>query len=323
MSRPSQAFAHSTAAFSAKFPGVLGPKAKLSLSPALEFLTAETKPMLLVLLGAVGLVLLIACANVANLLLARGTVRRREIGIRAAVGASRGRIVRQLLTESMLLALAGGALGLPLGYGGIRALLARTDSGFLLSGDNGNALLPDWRVAGFVLALSLLTAILFGLVPALRGSHVDLNQFLKDGGKGGSSRQGLARAALVVSEVSLAVILLVGSALLIRGFLALYGVNRGFETGNVMTMQTVLGGPKYATSAGVADTVRAGLDRIRAIPGVAAVSAGEQVPLQGVSSLPFDIAGQPDPPEPAGWAVDLSRLLRSLQDCRETRASLR
>jgi putative ABC transport system permease protein len=293
----------STANYRAKFPGSLEPNQSFSVTPLREFVTGELRPMLLVLLGAVGLVLLIACANVANLLLARAAVRRREIGIRAAIGAGRGRIVRQLLTESVLLAVMGGGSGLLLGYGGIRMLLATNTADFPLVGDKGETVLLDWRVAGFVLAVSLFTAVLFGLFPALRGSRVDLNAFLKDGGKGSGLRQSRARAALVVSEVSLAVILLVGSALLIRSFVALYRVDRGFETKNVMTMQTLLGGPKYATSAGVADTIRLGLERIRAIPGVAAASAGAQVPLQGTSDLPFDVVGQVDPPGAAGWAA--------------------
>ncbi len=296
----------STADYRAKFPDSLEPNQSFSVTPFRQFVTGELRRMLLVLLGAVGLVLLIACANVASLLLARAAVRRREIGIRTAIGAGRGRIVRQLLTESVLLALTGGGLGLLLGYGGIRALLSTNTADFPLVGDKGEAVLLDWRVAGFVLAVSLLTAILFGLFPALRGSRVDLNAFLKDGGKGSGMRQGRARAALVVSEVSLAVILLVGSALLIRSFVALYKVDRGFETKNVMTMQTLLGGPKYATSAGVAETVRIGLERMRAIPGVSAASAGEQVPLQGTSDLPFDVidqVGQSEQPGPAGWAT--------------------
>ncbi len=291
--------------YRAKYPGILGPQDTLSLIPVGELVTGYLRPVLGVLLGAVGLVLLIACANVANLMLVRGASRRREIGIRAAIGASRSRIVRQLFCESALLALAGGGLGLWLGYGGIRALLAASDAGFPLVGDSGEAVLLDWRVAGFVLLISLLAAVLFGLFPALSSSRIELNTFLKDGGQGAGWRKSRARAALVVLEVSLSVVLLVGSALLIRSFVALYRVNRGFETKNVMTMQTLMGGPKYAASAGLADTIRIGLDRLRAIPGVAAASAGEQIPLQGVSSLPFDTPGNPRPAESqgAGWAI--------------------
>lgn len=290
--------------YRAKYPGYLGQQETLSLMPLSEMLTGYFRPVLGVLLGSVGLVLLIACANVANLMLVRGAVRRREIGIRTAIGASRSRIVRQLLSESVLLALAGGGLGLALGYGGIRALLAANNAGLPLVGENGETVLLDWRVLGFVLAASLLTSLLFGLLPALSSSKIELNSFLKDGGHGAGWRKGRVRSALVVLEVSLSVVLLVGSALLIRSFVALYRVNRGFETRNVMTMQTLMGGPKYATSAGLADTIRIGLDQLRAIPGVAAASAGEQIPLQGVSDLPFDFSGRPPGgSQAAGWAV--------------------
>ena len=177
----------------------------------------DIRPVLLVLLGAVTLVLLIACANVANLLLVRATGRSREIAIRTAIGAGRGRMIRQLLTESVLLSLAGGALGLLLGYAGIRALLAVNTAGLPRVGENGIAVGMDLRVMGFAVLVSLATGIIFGLFPALQGSRADLNTVLKDssGRSGTGLRQNKARAALVVSEVGLAVILLVGSALLI------------------------------------------------------------------------------------------------------------
>ena len=156
--------------------------------------------MLLVLSGAVCLVLLIACANVANLLLVRAAGRRREIAIRAAIGAWRGRLIRQLLTESGLLSLVGGALGLLLGYGGIRALLAINTAGLPMVGENGAAVTIDWRVMGFALVISLGTGTVFGLFPAVQGSRADLNSVLKDssGRSGGGLRRNKARAVLVV-----------------------------------------------------------------------------------------------------------------------------
>jgi putative ABC transport system permease protein len=296
----------SAAEYRAKFPAGLGPKEGFSVVRFREAAIGGTGPLLWVLLGAVGLVLLIACANVANLLLVRATGRRREFAIRAAIGSGRGRILRQLLTESLLLSLTGGALGLLLGYAGIRALLAVNTAGLPRVGANGDAVAMDWRVMGFALALSLLTGIVFGLFPAITGSRADLNTILKDsnGRLGTGLRQIKIRATLVVSEVSLAVVLLVGSALLIRTFVALYAVDRGFDSRNMVTMRMSLTGPKYLKSAGVADTVREGLERIRALPGVVAATAACCVPLENGFALPFNVAGRRSPGVggTAGWA---------------------
>jgi len=279
--------------YRAKFPQALGPKDGFTVRSLREVVIANLKILLLVLAGAVGLVLLIACANVANLLLVRAAGRQREIGIRVAIGAGRGRVIRQLLTESVLLSFAGGSLGLLLGYGGIRALLASSNADNL---PTVSYISMDWRVVGSTLALSLLTGIIFGLLPALQGSRVDLNTVLKDsGGRWGTSlRQNKARAVLVISEVSLAVVLLVGSALLIRTFVALYKVDRGFETKNVITLQTSLTGPNYARAASTTAAVHGALERVRSLPGVVAAGATACcVPLQGDLSLTFDIVGRP------------------------------
>ncbi len=219
--------------------------------------------------------------------------RRREIAIRAAIGAGRGRVIRQLLTESVLLSLAGGALGLLLGFAGIRALLAVNTAGLSRVGENGSAVGMDWRVAGFALALSLATGIVFGLFPALKGSRADLSTALRDssGRSGTGLKQNKVRAALVVSEVSLAVVLLVGSVLLIRTFVALYAVDPGFETKNVITMRTSLTGPRYAQSQGVAKATHDGLERLRALPGVVAEAAACCVPLEGGFMLPVTVLG--------------------------------
>jgi putative ABC transport system permease protein len=287
----------SAAEFRTKFPNVLGPRGGFTVAPYREVVMGGKgiREALLVLQGAVVLVLLIACANVANLLLARAAGRRREIAIRTAIGAGRGRMVRQLLTESLLLSLAGGALGLLLGFAGIRVLLAVNTAGLPRVGANGMAVAMDWRVMGFALLVSLATGILFGLLPALQGSRADLNSLLKSSsGRGGTGfMQNKARAALVVSEVGLAVILLVGSALLIRTFVAMYSVDPGFDTKNVLTMRMSMTGPKFLKAMGVAGTVRDGVERIRSLPGVLAATATCCVPLEAVYGLPFNVIGRP------------------------------
>jgi predicted permease len=295
--------------YRAKLPNLpsFGPKDGFTLPHFREALVGDIRPLLLILLSAVWLVLLIACANVANLLLARATGRRREIAIQAAIGATRGRIIRQLLTESVMLAMTGGALGLWLGYGGIRALLAVNTADLPLLGPDGSAVNIDWRVMAFALTVSLVTGIVFGLFPALQASRADLNSVLKES-NGTGSRQNKVGAALVVSETSLAVILLVGSALLIGSFEALYMVDRGFETKNVVTMRTSLTGPKYWKSAAAADTIRRGLEHIRSLPGVVAASATCCIPLlEGGYGQPFEIVGRsPVNPPPApfgGWVM--------------------
>ena len=189
-----------------------------TVGPLRDSIIGDARNSLLMMLGAVGLVLLISCANVANLLLVRATVRKREFAIRSALGAGRARIVRQLLTESVLLSLAGGILGMALGFVGVRALLAVSPAGLPRIGEDGSAIGIDWRVLGFTLGVSLLTGILFGLFPAFSASRSDLNSTLKESGNrsGTGFREGKARSLLVVSEVSLALVLLIGAALLIR-----------------------------------------------------------------------------------------------------------
>jgi putative ABC transport system permease protein len=287
-----QAFANE---IRAKFPNTVGQRGGFTVMLFREARVGDIRPLLLILLSAVGLVLFIACANVANLLLVRATGRRREIAIRTAIGAGRQRLIRQLLSESVLLSIIGGALGLLLGFGGIRALLAVNTADLPLVGQNGSAVNIDWRVMGFALAVSLMTGIVFGLLPALEASSVDLNSLLKDnsGRSGTGWRQNKARAGLVISEISLAVILLVACALMIRSFVALYRVDRGFETKNVITMRASLTGPKYLKAIGAVETIRSGLERIRALPGVVAASATCCIPLQGDYGLPFEIIGRP------------------------------
>ena len=255
----------------------------------------DVQSTLWVLLGAVSFVLLIACANVANLLLVRATGRRREIAIRAAIGAGRGRIIRQLLTESVLLSLAGGIIGLVLGMIGIRALLALNTAGLPRMGEDGSVVTLDWRVLAFTLAVSIGTGVLFGLIPALQASRADLSGTLKESSSraGTGFRQNKARSMLVVTEVALALILLVGSALLVRTAVALRAVNPGFDPGHVLTMRMSMTGERFMKSDGVEQAVRLGVEKMRAIPGVEIASATCCVPLEGGYGLPFVIVGRP------------------------------
>jgi putative ABC transport system permease protein len=278
-----------------KFPSALQPNFAFGVDPFQEVLVRNVRPTLLVLVGAVSFVLLIACANVANLLLVRATGRRREIAIRAAIGAGRWRIIRQLLTESVVLSLAGGAVGLFLGIVGIRALLSVNTASLPLIGQDGSVVSVDWRVLGYTLLVSIGTGIVFGLIPALQASRVDLSTTLKEsaGRSGTGFRQNKARSLLVVSEVALALVLLVGSGLLIRTTLALRSVNPGFDSNNILTMRMSLSGTRYVTSAPVNLLFRDGLERLRALPGVETASATCCIPLEGGYGLPFRVVGRP------------------------------
>jgi putative ABC transport system permease protein len=253
---------------------------------------------LLILLGAVSLVLLIACANVANLLLARATGRKREIAIRAALGAGRGRIVRQLLTESLVLSLAGGVLGLAAGYAGIRALLSLSPGIIPRIGLEGANVGLDWRVFGFTLAVTVLTGILFGLIPALQSSRVDLRGTLNESSNrsGTGWRHNKTRALLVTTEMALAVVLSIGAALLIRSFVAIRQVNPGFDAHNVLTMRVSLTGPEFAKPVDVMQVIHEGVRRIRALPGVEAVATTCCLPLEDRFYGGFQIVGRPEGP---------------------------
>jgi putative ABC transport system permease protein len=280
-----------------KFPGTMGPKESFTAEPLRDTVVGDVRKSLLVLVGAVSFVLLIACANVANLLLARATIRKREIAIRAAIGAGRGALIRQLLTESVLLSLAGGLLGLGLGYLGVRALLAINPGNIPRIGERGSAVLLDWRVLVFTFGVAALTGILFGLVPALNASRADLNLTLKESGQraGGGLRQNKARSILVVVEMGLALVLLVGAALLLRTFLVLRGVNPGFDAHNVLTMQMSLTGKRFETAAGVNQLVREAERRVGSLPGVISFASTCFLPLEGGFGLPFTIEGRPLP----------------------------
>ena len=214
--------------------------------------------------------------------------------MRVALGAGRWRIARQLLTESLMLSFAGGALGLLAGYLGMRALLTVNTAGLPRLGAGGALLGMDWRVVVFTVLLSIVTGILFGLIPALVASRADLNAIIKDSSSrsGSGFRQNKTRSVLVLVEVSLAVVLLVGAALLIRTSFALGTVDPGFQSENVLVMRTSLSGPQYQTSDSVDQVARLGLERIRQIPGVEAATLTCCVPLQGGYGLPMNIVGR-------------------------------
>jgi predicted permease len=265
----------------------------------IDIAVGDVRPALLILLGAVGLVLLIACANVANLLLARAAGRQREVAIRAAIGASRAQIVRQLLIESLLLAAAGAITGVIAGVWGARGLLALSPGDLPRAEDLAQltfwSALLDWRVIVFTIGVSLVTAVLFGLAPAVQLARTELGQTLKDaGGRGASNRKAArTRHALVVIETALALMLLVGASLLIRTFVALREVKPGFDTNGVLTLQTSLAGTKYDSARAVDTLTRNVAARLGALPGVEAVAMALTLPTEGGVDLPFSIEGRP------------------------------
>jgi putative ABC transport system permease protein len=280
--------------FRRQYPAAMSRDESAGVVSMQEDTVGDVRPILLVMLGAVAFVLLIACANVANILLARAASRDKEIAIRTAIGAGRGRIVKQLLTESMLLAVMGGAVGLVLGNWGMNLLLAATPSELPrlneLTAQSG----LDIRVLGFTLLLSLATGVLFGLVPALRISRAGLHSMLKEGaGRGtGGVRHLRTRGLLVVSEVALGLVLLVGAGLLIRSALSMRAVEPGFDTTNVLTFKTALSNEKYSKTAPIAQYMRQLVERVEALPGVSAAASVITVPTEPGPDLTFEIEGR-------------------------------
>jgi putative ABC transport system permease protein len=254
-------------------------------------LVGETGPMLLLLFGAVSFVLLIACANVANLLLASAATRQKEMAIRTALGASRMRVMRQLLTESLMLALAGGAIGLLLALWGVALMTKLLPQDFPRLGEIN----LDWRVVGFTLVASVLTGILFGLAPALHLSKTDVQESLKESGRGasGSRRHHRLRNLLIVGEVALSVVLLVGAGLLFRSFLQLQSVNTGFTSQQVLTLRLSPAGANYRTDPDYIAFYSQAMQRISAIPGVDSVGAINTLPLDKGPTAGFRIEGRP------------------------------
>ncbi|MEK6300044.1 MAG: ABC transporter permease [Acidobacteriota bacterium] len=264
----------------------------VNLTTLREQSVGDIRPALLVLFGAVGFVLLIACANVANLLLARAATRQKEIAIRTALGATRWRLVRQLLTESVVLALAGGALGLLVALWGIDRLVS------VMPADLRGAqnIKIDGLVLGFTLTVALATGVVFGLFPALQATRNDLNETLKEGGRGGTAgaRRNRARSLLVVSEIALSMVLLIGAGLMIKSFVRLERVNPGFETRNVHTVRLSLPAAQYPDSQRRAAFFQQVVQRLQSIPGVESAAAISRLPLTpGNSGRGVIIAGRP------------------------------
>jgi len=266
----------------------------IQVVPLHEQIVGPLKPPLLVLLGAVGLVLLIACANVANLLLARATRRRRELAVRAALGAGRSRLLRQLLTESALLAAVGGALGLLVGHWGVAFLVAAWPADRLPA-----TVAIDGRVLAFAFVLTAATSVLFGLVPAIHASRADVDRVLKEAGRGGSGASGHRfRDGLVVAEVTLSLVLLIGAGLLVRSALALQRAQPGFRADHVLTAEFRLPPSKYPEPRAIAAFLRQVRERLQAVPGIESVALVRAVPFSGNgASTTYQVEGQPEPPK--------------------------
>lgn len=267
---------------------------RFTLEPLRERHGGQSRTTLYLLLGAVGCVLLIACVNVANLLLARATVREKELAVRAALGAGRRRLLRQMLTESALLSLLGGAGGLALAWWGVRALRL-LDPGTIARLDEVNL---DARVLAFTLGVSLLTGLLFGLAPALQSSRLNLNQALKESGRGAAGAAGhRLRGALVIAEVALSLVLLAGAGLLIRSFVRLLNVDPGFNAERVLTLRVELSQDKAQDAAQAANFYQQVLERVQAVPGVEAASAVNALPIvtPGMRAA-LVMEDKPDPP---------------------------
>ena len=273
-----------------------------------ERLVGKIRPALLVLLGAVALVLLIACANVANLLLARASVRQKEIAIRTAIGATRWRVVRQLLTESLLLSILGGGAGVLLAFWAIELLISSNPANLPRVAE----IALDKYVLMFTIGLTTVTGLFFGLAPALQASRTDLNESMKDGMResSGGIKRNRTRSALVISEIALSLILLVGATLLFQSLRRVLAISPGFEPTNVLTADVSVSTAKYPEPAQRAAFYREALERIATLPGVESAGIVYPLPLGGsFESYTFDIAGQP--PFPPGQQPSADRRIIS------------
>jgi putative ABC transport system permease protein len=292
--KPEQAAAELTPALAVlrtRFPNMFAPEEKAHLVPLRTFIGDWAGPAPLLLFGAVGLVLLIACVNVANLTLARATNRQREIAIRAAIGAGRRRIVRQLLTESVLLALLGGLAGVAACYASFTAILSLVPADMPHVG--GYQI--DLQVLAFAFLLSLATGLVFGLAPALSASRVPLNASLQETSLRSGGGRGRLRQALAASEVAISLVLLIGSALALESFMSLMRVSPGFDTNNLSSVQFSLSPKQYDTPEKRAAFINEASERMAALPGVESVAMANALPLRGGPDILFSIDGRPDP----------------------------
>jgi putative ABC transport system permease protein len=273
---------------------------RVTIIPLHERFTGDVRPAMLLLLGAVTFLLLIACANVANLLLVRSTARQKEIAIRRALGAARGRLVRQFLTESVVLAIAGGTLGTLLAMWGVNILVAFSPDNIPRVDQAG----VDLRVLGFTLAISLLTGIIFGLVPALQSSNPDLNESLKEGGRGPADGAGgrRVRSLLMVFEIAMALVLLIGAGLMVKSFLRLQRVAPGFEPQRLLTTSFVLPRTKYKGGRDMLTFYQQLIERVESLPSVEATALVSSVPLSGAVAV-FNIEVVGMAPLPAGHII--------------------
>ena len=273
----------------------LPPGAGFGVVSLQESMIGDMRSPLMVLLGAVGFVLLIACANVANLLLARAAARKREFATRAALGAGRAQLIRQILVESLGLSFSGGLLGLVLGFLGVRVLLSINPGNIPRIGEDGSGVTLDVNVLLFTFAISLLTGVLFGLVPAFTAARRNLVSSLNENGSrsGMGVRSGKLRSVLVVGEMALTVVLVIGAGLLIRTFLKLQSVDPGFAMHNVISMSMSVSGSRFQKTAPVAQVVREGTERLLAIPGVVDVGVSNCLPMAGGFGMSFDVVGRP------------------------------
>jgi predicted permease len=298
--------------FRAQYPQQMGRTESINVVGYQETLVQEIRPALLVLLGAVSFVLLIACANVANLQLTRSSARQREMAVRVALGAGGSRLVRQLLTEGVLLALVGGAAGLLLAVWGMDSLKALIPDGMISRPDEIGF---DVNVLGFTLVTAVITGLVFGLAPAIQAARADVNRSLKESsGRGmAGARRGRMRSALVVAEVALSLVLLVGAGLMIRTFANLRRVEPGFDPRNILTFQLTPRGPQYDTTAKIADFYRRALDKIKSLPGVEAAATINTLPLRHQLNLPIEFEGRPGQVEAFQWRMispDYFRVMR-------------
>ena len=295
VARAAGQLAHTSQDFREKFPLSMGGWEDFWAVPLRDAMVGDVKPALRMLSGAVIFVLLIGCANVATLLLARGQRRRREIATRAALGAQRSRVVRQLLTESALLALCGGVLGLAAGVAGLRAIVRAGADAIPSLAREGTAIALDPHVVWFTVAVSLATGVLFGVLPALTTSRVDLSSAFKDAGTpaDGGWRRHRTQSALVVLEMALAIVLLVGCGLMVRTLVALRDVDRGFDPRRIIAFDTSLSGTPLQQTDAVAAAVRSARQRLEAVPGIAAFAASRALPLEPAFALPFTIDRRP------------------------------